>query len=168
MKPLVEQMGTYAAYHRNPVNKAIHFLFVPLIVWSVMGLLSLWGVPAPSLGLTVTPALVLSTFVLLYYLRLDLALGIAMVLLFTFLLGTAIEVVGLTSRAWLVFVAVFVVSWAAQLIGHRFFEHRKPALVDDLWQVFVSPIFIVAEWAFALGLRKELHEQVQQRVAASQ
>ena len=39
MKTLVEQMSVYAAYHRDATNKAIHFVFVPLIIWSAMGLL---------------------------------------------------------------------------------------------------------------------------------
>ena len=39
MKTLQEQMAVYAAYHRDGANKAIHFLFVPLIIWSAMGLL---------------------------------------------------------------------------------------------------------------------------------
>jgi uncharacterized membrane protein YGL010W len=61
---------------------------------------------------------------------------------------------------------VFALSWAAQLVGHRFFEGRKPALVDDVWQVFVAPVFVVAEWAFALGLRRKLHEEVESGLRA--
>jgi uncharacterized membrane protein YGL010W len=50
----------------------------------------------------------------------------------------------------------------AQIVGHSAFEHRKPALVDNVWQVFVAPIFVLAEWAFAIGLRKPLHDAVRQ------
>lgn len=161
MKSLQEQMATYAAYHRNGSNKAIHFVFVPLIVWSVMGLLGL--IPGVLVGgVVVTLAHVLTLAVLAYYLRLDFPLGIAMVLFFTVLLVSALELdLRLGGTALSFFGAVFVLSWAAQLVGHRFFEGRKPALADDLFQVFVSPIFIMAEWAFALGLRRELRAQVE-------
>jgi uncharacterized membrane protein YGL010W len=161
MKSLQEQMAVYAAYHRDGSNKAIHFLFVPLIVWSAMGLLALPGGVAVG-GLSVTIAHVLSVALLAYYLRLDFPLGVAMVALFTVLLTTALQLRdGLGGRALPFFAAVFALSWAAQIVGHRFFEGRKPALVDDLWQVFVAPVFVVAEWAFALGLRRKLRDEVE-------
>jgi uncharacterized membrane protein YGL010W len=161
MKSLREQMAVYAAYHRDGSNKAIHFLFVPLIVWSAMGLLALLGRVQVG-GLAVTAAHALSLLLLAYYLRLDFPLGVAMVALFTVLLTTAVELEGaLGGRALPFFAAVFALSWAAQIVGHRFFEGRKPALVDDVWQVFVAPIFVMAEWAFALGLRRQLHDEVE-------
>jgi uncharacterized membrane protein YGL010W len=161
MKTLVEQMSMYAAYHRDPTNKAIHFLFVPLIVWSAMGLLLL--VPGIRMGdLELTLAHGIALVLLAYYLRLDFQLGVAMVFLFTFLLLTALQVeAALGDQAWILFAAVFAGSWIAQLVGHSAFEHRKPALADNLFQVFVAPIFVMAEWAFALGLRRQLMQQVE-------
>jgi len=160
MKSLVDQMSVYAAYHDDATNKAIHFVFVPLIVWSGMGLLMLPG--AWHVGtIAVTLALAVATAMLVYYLLLDLPLGVGMVVLFTFLYVTAWQVrVALGGAAWMLFAAVFAGSWVAQVIGHSAFEHRKPALVDNLFQVFVAPIFVLAEWAFALGLRKPLHDAV--------
>ena len=43
--------------------------------------------------------------------------------------------------------------------GH-YYEGRKPAFVDDLVGLIVGPLFVVAEWAFALGLRKEVQAAV--------
>ena len=161
MKTLVEQMSVYAAYHKDPTNKSIHFVFVPLIIWSAMGLLVQAGSwPLGSLEATLAHAI--AVVLLAYYLYLDFPLGVAMVFLFTVLLVTVLQVQDtLGGRAWLLFLAVFVGSWIAQLVGHAAFEHRKPALADNVLQVFVAPIFVMAEWAFALGLRKGLHEEVQ-------
>ncbi len=161
MKTLADQMSVYAAYHRDATNKAIHFVFVPLIVWSGMGLLMLPG--SWSLGtIAVTAALLVATAMLAYYLRLDLPLGVGMVFLFTLLYVTAWQTrVAMGGQAWMLFAAVFVGSWIAQLVGHSAFEHRKPALADNLFQVFVAPIFVLAEWAFALGLRRQLQDEVQ-------
>ena len=166
MKTLVEQMSVYAAYHRDGTNKAIHFVFVPLIVWSAMGLLmELPGLPLG--GVTLTAAHAVALVLLAYYLRLDFSLGVAMVAFFTVLLVTAWNVHGaLGGLAWVLFAAVFAGSWVAQVVGHSAFEHRKPALVDNLFQVFVAPIFVMAEWGFALGLRRELAEQVDRGLVA--
>ena len=166
MKTLAEQMSVYAAYHKDATNKAIHFVFVPLIVWSGMGLLML--PPGLDLGtITVTVALVIATAMLVYYLLLDMQFGVAMVLFFTFLYTTAWQArVALGGDAWMLFTAVFVASWIAQFVGHAAFEHRKPALLDNILQVFVAPIFVMAEWAFALGLRKQLHADVQRGMVA--
>jgi uncharacterized membrane protein YGL010W len=160
MKTLAEQMAVYAAYHNDATNKAIHFVFVPLIIWSAMGLLVQLG--TFSLGtMAITAAHVVAALLLAYYLSLDFPLGVAMVLLFTVMLVTVLQVQeAMGSQGWMLFLAVFVGSWIAQLVGHAAFEHRKPALADNVLQVFVAPIFVVAEWAFALGLRKPLEREV--------
>jgi uncharacterized membrane protein YGL010W len=59
-----------------------------------------------------------------------------------------------------VLLATFVGGWALQLIGHVF-EGRRPALADNLFQIFVAPIFLVAEAAFALGLRRSTQQEVE-------
>ena len=166
MKTLVEQMSVYAAYHRDATNKAIHVLFVPLIIWSAMGLLVQIG-SWPLGTLEITVAHVIAVALLAYYLALDFPLGVAMVFLFTVMLVTVLQVQeALGSQAWMLFLAVFVGSWIAQLIGHAAFEHRKPALADNVLQVFVAPIFVMAEWAFTLGLRRQLHDDVQRGMVA--
>jgi uncharacterized membrane protein YGL010W len=161
MKSLADQMSVYAAYHDDATNKAIHFVFVPLIVWSGMGLLIQVGT-WPLGPFSITLAHLAAVALLAYYLALDFPLGVAMVVLFTILLTTALQMDAYAgARAWWFFLAVFAASWVAQIIGHAAFEHRKPALVDNVWQVFVAPIFVMAEWGFALGLRKQLLAQVQ-------
>jgi uncharacterized membrane protein YGL010W len=166
VKTLVEQMSMYAAYHKDATNKAIHFVFVPLIIWSAMGLLVQAG--SVTLGtLEVTLAHAIAVVLLAYYLYLDFPLGVAMVFLFTVMLVTVLQVQdGMGGRAWLLFLAVFVGSWIAQLVGHAAFEHRKPALADNVLQVFVAPVFVMAEWAFGMGMRQQLHADVQRGMVA--
>ncbi len=164
MEALADQMSVYSAYHRHPVNKVIHFVFVPAIVWSIMvltGMLPLFS----FLNLTVTLAHLLVLPILAYYLKLDFALGVASVLLFTVLLATALQVAALpTATALWVGGAVFVAGWVVQFVGHGVWEKRRPALADNLFQVFIAPIFIVAEFAFMMGLKKDLHAAVEARV----
>jgi uncharacterized membrane protein YGL010W len=65
-------------------------------------------------------------------------------------------------QGWLWFAILFVGGWILQLVGHVF-EGRKPALADNLFQIFVAPIFLTAEAFFALGYKPELHAAVQKR-----
>ncbi len=166
MKSLEEQLTTYAAYHRDSTNKAIHAVFVPLITWSAMGLLS-FSLPVHVEGFDITLALVVSALVLLYYLALDFALGVVMVVLFSFLLVTASQVhAAAPSYGYAFFGIVFAVSWIGQILGHSVWEHRKPALLDNLFQVLIAPLFVVSEGFFVLGLRKDLKERIEGKMPA--
>ncbi len=167
MKSLADQMSVYAAYHRHPVNRAIHFVFVPAIVWTLM--IALDRVHLITLGgVDVTAAFVITAILLTWYLLLDLALGVAAVAVFTVLLVTAIQVNAnlSTGVAWGIAGGLFVASWIVQFIGHGVWEKRRPALVDNVFQIFVAPMFIISETAFALGFRKELEGEVQQKMQA--
>jgi uncharacterized membrane protein YGL010W len=161
VKTLEEQMAFYAAYHQDARNKATHFVGVPLIVFSIM--IALGWLRADLGGFAVSAALVVTAIVLLYYLVLDIPLGIAMGAVFGLMLwgaGPLSQASFAASLGW--FLALFVVGWALQLWGHVF-EGRKPALVDNLFQIFVAPIFLAAEVFFALGYKPRLHEAVQRR-----
>ncbi len=160
MKSLSDQMAVYAAYHRHPVNRGIHFLGIPAIVWSIMVFLAF--IPLfESAGIAVTGAHVAIVILLAYYLALDFALGVASVVVFTVLLVSALQLVTYDSQlAWMAGADVFVLGWVVQFLGHGVWEKRRPALVDNLFQVFVAPIFLVAATAFGLGLKKQLHAEV--------
>ena len=65
MKPLHEHMGMYSAYHRHPVNRFIHFIMVPAIVWSLMVWLDLLELVTVS-GITITAAMVVTGALLVW------------------------------------------------------------------------------------------------------
>lgn len=161
MKTLEQQMSFYAAYHQDPRNKLTHFIGVPAIVLGVMILLGWARIDVG--GFAISGAMLIAAVVLVYYLRLDIPLGLAMCLVFSGLLYAAEAIVALplmASVAW--FFLFFAGGWVVQLVGH-IFEGRKPALVDNLFQVFVAPIFLCAEVFFALGYKPALHAAVQKR-----
>jgi uncharacterized membrane protein YGL010W len=154
-------MSFYAAYHQDARNKATHFVGVPVIVFSL--LIPLGWLRIEVGGFPLSAALVVSALLLLYYLVLDLPLGLAMAAVFALMLRGAeplSQAAFGASLAW--FLVLFVAGWALQLWGHVF-EGRKPALVDNLFQIFVAPIFLAAEAFFALGYKPKLHEEVQRR-----
>ena len=150
MKTFEQQLTGYAAYHRDPRNIATHFAGVPMIMFSVVVLLS-----RPVLfqaGLPVTAALVTAVVVGLYYLRLHAATGILMALVLAAMLYFGQRLAELTTGAWLAWgVGLFVVGWIIQAVGHVF-EGRKPAFLDDLAGLVIGPLFVLCEALFAFGL----------------
>jgi uncharacterized membrane protein YGL010W len=49
-------------------------------------------------------------------------------------------------------VAVFVIAWIAQFVGHRI-EGRKPSFFEDLQYLWVGPLFVLAKLYAKLGVR---------------
>jgi len=76
-------------------------------------------------------------------------------------LGESIAMLG-SAAGWTWFAVLFIGGWILQLVGHVY-EGRRPALTDNLFQIFVAPIFLVAEAFFALGYKPRLREAVQRR-----
>jgi uncharacterized membrane protein YGL010W len=161
MQTLEQQMSFYAAYHQDARNKATHFLGVPMIIFGLFVALG-WARLEVG-GVTLTAAMLLAAIVLVWYFMLDVPLALAMLVLNAGLLYLAdlvsLQPIG-TGLAW--FVVFFGGGWVIQLIGHVF-EGRKPALVDNFFQIFVAPIFLAAEVFFALGYKPALHAAVQKR-----
>lgn len=161
MKTLVEHLSQYAEYHRDRRNIATHFVGIPLIVLAVAELLSRPGLELA--GLWLSPAALVAAAAAIFYLRLDLRYGLLMstLLLLSLWFGAALAVQSTT--LWLsVGVALFVIGWIIQFVGH-YYEGRKPAFVDDLMGLLVGPLFVVAELGFMLGLRKDVEQAVEER-----
>jgi uncharacterized membrane protein YGL010W len=161
MKSLEDQMSFYAAYHQDGRNKATHFIGVPAIMLSLFIPLAWLRVEVG--GFTVTAAMLFAAVVLVYYFLLDVPLPLAMLVVTGILVyvGQAIADLGLAA-GWTWFAILFVGGWILQLVGHVF-EGRKPALADNLFQIFVAPIFLAAEVFFALGYKPRLHAAMQER-----
>jgi uncharacterized membrane protein YGL010W len=160
MKTIEEQMSVYAAYHQDGRNKATHFIGVPAIILSLF--IPLAWIRFEAGGMTITAAMVFAAVVVLYYFFLDVPLALAMLAVTAILVWTGHQIAQLgTITGWIWFAILFVGGWILQLVGHVF-EGRRPALADNLFQIFVAPIFLAAEVFFALGYKPELHQRVLQ------
>src|SRR5262245_25473648 len=163
MKTIEDQMSFYAAYHQDARNKATHFVGVPAIMVSLFIPLSWIRFEIGVAGIPVSAAMVFAAVVLAYYFVLDVPLALAMLVVTTVMLWGAHEIAMLGAlQGWMWFGILFVGGWILQLVGHVF-EGRKPALADNLFQIFVAPIFLAAEVFFALGYKPKLHAAVQER-----
>jgi uncharacterized membrane protein YGL010W len=161
MKTLNDQLSQYAAYHRDRRNILTHFVGIPMIVLSIVVLLAR---PAFDVGgLPVSAATLCVVAATLYYLRLDLRFGLVMGVLLAACLAVAQATSPWTTAAWATLgVGLFVVGWVIQFVGH-IFEGRKPAFVDDVMGLVIGPLFVVAEAAFLMGLRREVEAVVESR-----
>jgi uncharacterized membrane protein YGL010W len=165
MKTLEDQMAFYAAYHQDGRNKASHFIGVPMIVLSLF--IPLAWLRVDIGGVPVTAAMVFAGAVLVYYFILDVPLALAMLAVNALLIWLGHQIAGLgMAQGWAWFAVLFVGGWIIQLVGHVF-EGRKPALADNLFQIFVAPIFLAAEIFFALGYKPALHDAVRRRAQLS-
>lgn len=162
MKTLVDQLSRYGAYHRDTRNLATHLVGVPLIVVAVTTLLARPSIDVGAVPLS--PAVVAAVLAAIFYLALDLRFGVAMGVFLALSVALAQWFSGMTTAAWLAAgIGLFVVGWAIQFVGH-YYEGRKPAFVDDLVGLLIGPLFIVAEVAFMIGLRREVERQIEERI----
>ncbi len=158
----IEQMAMYPAYHLDGRNRATHFIGVPAIAFALLVPMALVRI-ADLGGYAISLATLFAAAVMLYWIVLDRPFGLATSVAFLPAVWLADWVWHQGEvAAWVVFAVCFVGGWVIQLVGHAL-EGRKPALADNLLQIFIAPVFLVAETAFALGLRKPLHDAVERR-----
>mgnify|MGYP003326034966 CR=1 FL=1 len=155
------QLASYASVHRDPRNKATHFIGIPVIVFSLLLILSLWRLEIG--GREWTMSLIVAILAALGWMALDFGVGVVMAIILvpTWYAAEAFcGALGGPSATWVAFGALFVGGWVLQFIGH-WYEGRKPAFVDDLVGLVIGPLFVVAEAGFLMGLRPEVQAAVE-------
>jgi uncharacterized membrane protein YGL010W len=159
MKTLSEQLIKYAGYHRDKRNILTHFIGIPMIVLAVAVLLSR---PSLQIGnMVVSPALAAVFVTSVYYLILDMRLGLALTVFLAFCLMFGQSLAGQDTTEWLAWgLGLFIIGWIFQFVGH-YWERQKPAFVDDVMGLIIGPLFVATEAAFLLGFRKELQEEIE-------
>lgn len=158
MSKLEQLLSQYAAYHLDHKNVMTHFIGIPMIVFSIICLTARAGIVVA--GFEVTLALVLIVASIIYYLSLDKIFGILMLIIFAIAYPFAYKIAQMDTGTWLMLsIGIFVVGWVFQFVGH-FYEKKKPAFVDDLVGLAIGPLFVLAEFVFLLGLRKDLQARM--------
>ena len=124
-------LAQYSESHRNPTNELIHFVCVPLIVFSLLGIL--WAIH-PVLAIAAVGA------ALWYYLQLSKPFAVGMLAMSILMLAILASMPPVTVLP--LSIAVFVVSWIGQFIGHKI-EGKKPSFLDDLRFLLIGPLFVL-------------------------
>lgn len=153
----IKNLAGYQSYHLNPHNQLTHFFGIPMIVISVIWISTWlpWNLEY----------LVFFGFVALW-IAMDLVIGAILGLIFLpfFLIGLNwFQDLG-TVTGLVIFLVLFVVGWIIQIVGH-IFEGRKPALMDNLFQGLLGPMFLVYEVFVHTGQRQTLQRKVENELA---
>ena len=147
MKTAQQWFDEYAVSHQNETNKTIHYICVPAIFFSVIGLL--FSIPATFLEHTFglyNPlienwAAMIAILILIFYARLGFWYFVNMLL---------VTILSIIWNYWLsgfgnlaVFsLAIFVIAWIGQFYGHKV-EGKKPSFIKDLQFLLIGPLWVL-------------------------
>lgn len=145
---LASYFNDYAEYHRTAGNQICHYIGIPLIVTTLLGLLSFitfgnsqWrtAVVRPDLGL------ILLFIGVTFYLYIDwkIALPFSLALLGMYFLGRSMSLP--------VLVGLQIVGWIIQLYGHKVYEKNSPAFLQNFTHTLIGPLWIFSK---AVGYAK--------------
>jgi uncharacterized membrane protein YGL010W len=153
MRTLSQWLADYGDCHRNPVNERLHFICVPAIVLSVFGLLS--AAPTPRLWMAIPHldwATLVAVMALLYYVVLSWSLAVGVLACFAvmFLIVHLLE--ALAWPLWATSLAIFVLAWIGQGIGHAI-EGKRPSFFKDLQFLMIGPLWLLAAMYRRFGLK---------------
>jgi uncharacterized membrane protein YGL010W len=147
MKKIEALFLEYGESHQHSTNKAIHWICVPLIFFSIVGLIA--SIPAaPLQGLMdgspyANWATLLMVLVIVYYVSLSIPLSIGMMLfgaLCLFLVNLIVRIN--IAPLWLICLIIFVVAWIGQFYGHKV-EGKKPSFLKDIQFLMIGPAWLM-------------------------
>ena len=147
MKTAKEYFDEYAVSHQNETNQAIHYFCVPLIFFSVIGLLL--SIPTSFLEYTLNLsnplienwAIIVGIVISVFYLRLgfwyfiEMLFIILITIIVNFWLGQYVNLL-YTS------IGIFVLAWVGQFYGHKV-EGAKPSFLKDLEFLLIGPLWVI-------------------------
>ena len=146
MKTMQQWFTDYAVSHQNTTNKKIHYICVPVIFFSIIGLImsipnkilmQLTGLNNP---LVINWAVLISIPVLIFYIRLSFKVFIQMAL-FTIVCILGNYFLSAKINLLLFSIILFVIAWIGQFYGHHI-EGKKPSFIKDLQFLLIGPAWV--------------------------
>ena len=136
-------LDEYAESHQNKINKLIHWVCVPLITFTLLGLLSLITYDFKTYNIDL--ASILIAIAIIFYIRLSKNLAIGMLIFSTiciFILSKLKTVIP-GSNLINLYILVFIISWIGQFIGHKI-EGKKPSFIKDIQFLLIGPVWLLS------------------------
>lgn len=147
MKKIDSLLADYASYHQTRGNVICHFIGIPLIMFSIFVMLQ--NLPLFSIGgFAVTASELLLFLASLYYLVLDLRLAAGIIVI-----SVGLDAIARFTPDLRIGIAIFIVGWIFQGIGHIVYEKKSPAFLRNLVHLLIGPIFLLNE-LFLLGTHR--------------
>ena len=148
MMKLSEYVNEYSDSHQNKTNQLIHKICVPLIIFSLLGIFKALPVPI-SWPLWLDWSLVLVVMALIYYCLFKNIRVIAALLALVLPMLLILE--WLRPRFFLLSLAIFIVGWIGQFIGHKI-EGKKPSFFKDLLFLLIGPVWTMNSLLGQMGV----------------
>lgn len=160
MRKIESLLSEYGESHQTSFNKKVHYICVPAIFFSIIGLFA--AIPlgssfTKSLPEILLPYAHLGTLIILlgliYYLRLSVTLFIGMIIFSALVLFGINALVELDfAPLWVIMLVIFVVAWIIQFIGHKH-EGKKPSFLKDVQFLMIGPAWTMSHLFEALKIK---------------
>ena len=151
MNTVQDWLNAYGESHQNITNKKIHWICVPLIMLSLLGLL--WAIKLPFISSSEYSNLTIALIfmVSIYYFRLSSSMGIGM-LLISFIMIFVIRLINQYDYTFSLYIIIFILSWIGQFIGHKI-EGKKPSFFEDLQFLLIGPLWLLSQLYTVLKIK---------------
>ena len=148
MRKIDQLLSEYGESHQNATNKIIHWICVPLIFFSIVGLVA--SIPSNVLQSVLGEgnpyanwATVALVFAVVYYVSLSIPLSIGMMLFAVLCLFVVNFIVQFNiAPLWMISLIIFVVAWIGQFYGHKV-EGKKPSFLKDIQFLLIGPAWLM-------------------------
>lgn len=144
MRVIDQLLEEYGESHKNDVNKTIHWICIPIIVFSLIGML--WSIPLRSANGWFNVGTVAIFLALLYYIRLSIPLFLGFTVLSLLILAGNNFLYTLlhhsSEKLLIISLLLFILSWIAQFYGHKI-EGKKPSFLKDIQFLLIGPAWLL-------------------------
>jgi uncharacterized membrane protein YGL010W len=147
-------LDSYSRDHQHPINQVLHWVCVPLIVWSAIAMM--WTIPVPETwfrhGSWAVLAIVLA---FAWYWKHSRRLGAPLLMVLTLFALSCYWAYQQFGPITLLQtgIGVFVIAWIGQFIGHLI-EGKRPSFLTDLAYLLVGPAWLMDKLLRRLGFRE--------------
>ncbi len=148
-----QYLEEYSQSHQHPSNKLIHWICVPVIVFSLLGML--WVAPFPRIQhsyLILNWCSLLIIFSSVYYFCLSWHLAIGMLVYNALMYSLLLWLNKTQDNVFILFVCLFVAAWIGQFIGHEI-EKKRPSFFKDIQFLLIGPLWLMSAIYRKLNIR---------------
>ena len=151
MKPIEQWIFEYGQSHQNPTNKTIHWICVPLIMMSLLSLISLIPFPFDNIRLysfngnhiNLNWTILFLSFTIIFYLRLSYTIAVGMLGIALSMIASVTWIEIIDPSIWKLSMLIFIFAWIGQFIGHKI-EGQKPSFFEDIQFLLIGPAWLLS------------------------
>tara|TARA_Y100000588_G_C13896502_1_gene770935 strand:+ start:334 stop:807 length:474 start_codon:yes stop_codon:yes gene_type:complete len=156
LKNIYDWLDAYGESHQNKTNKQIHWVCVPVIMVTLLGLLSMinFSFTINKGFYHINLAGILIILAIIFYIRLSVVITLGMVLFS----GLCIQFINFlesnynNSELFTIYVITFIIAWIGQFVGHKI-EGKKPSFFEDIQFLLIGPAWLLSFIYKKLGIK---------------